>query len=76
MSAFSLFYDEINGSSFESYADYLEKIFKQSDIPVKEVLDLGCGTGGICALLSDRGYDMVGIGPINADTAIVGFGLC
>lgn len=61
MSAFSLFYDEINGSSFESYADYLEKIFKQSDIPVKEVLDLGCGTGGICALLSDRGYDMVGI---------------
>ena len=54
-------YDEINGSAYLPYADYLAKCFLSADIEVKEVLDLGCGTGGICAILADRGYDMVGI---------------
>jgi SAM-dependent methyltransferase len=39
----------------------LVSAFKHADITVKEVLDLGCGTGGICALLADRGYDMVAL---------------
>ncbi len=54
-------YDQINGSAYLPYADYLEESFKLADIDVKEVLDLGCGTGGITALLADRGYDMIGL---------------
>ena len=54
-------YDRINGEAYRPYADMLEEAFKLSDIEVKEVLDLGCGTGGITALLADRGYDMIGL---------------
>lgn len=54
-------YDQINGSAYLPYADYLEESFKLADIDVKEVLDLGCGTGGITSLLADRGYDMIGL---------------
>ncbi len=63
MSFFTLaeIYDRINGEAYVPYADMLSDYFKLSDIPVREVLDLGCGTGGITALLADRGYDMVGL---------------
>lgn len=54
-------YDRINGEAYKPYADMLEDFFKLSDIPVREVLDLGCGTGGITALLADKGFDMIGL---------------
>lgn len=54
-------YDHINGNAYLPYADFLEKCFKKADIPVREVLDMGCGTGGIASLLADRGYDMVAL---------------
>ena len=54
-------YDRINGNAYIPYADMLEDMFKFSDIKVREVLDLGCGTGGITANLADRGYDMIGL---------------
>ena len=56
------FYDGVNGEAYAPYADYLvNECFSKADIPVREVLDLGCGTGAICALLAKRGYDMAGI---------------
>lgn len=63
MSFYSLaeIYDRINGSAYEPYAEMLVNDFSLADIPVREVLDLGCGTGGITALLADRGYDMIGL---------------
>lgn len=61
MSAFASLYDGINGSAYPHYADFLCECFSKSEIPVREVLDLGCGTGGIASLLASRGYDMVGI---------------
>ncbi len=63
MSFYSLaeIYDSINGSAYKPYAEMLISDFALADIPVREVLDLGCGTGGITALLADRGYDMIGL---------------
>ena len=37
-------------------ADYLEKLFRISRIPVRTVLDLACGTGTIACLLAAKGY--------------------
>lgn len=46
---------------YERRADYLEKLFKRSRIPVRTVLDLACGTGEITALLTERGYELIGV---------------
>jgi len=40
-------------------ADWLERAFRKSAVPVKSVLDLGCGTGTIACLLAERGYDVI-----------------
>lgn len=54
-------YDRINGDQYIPYATYLKEVFaRYGDIPVKEVLDLGCGTGSIAALLAED-YDMVAL---------------
>ncbi len=60
-SAVAEFYDSINGSAYAPYAEFLVKAFGYAEIKVNEVLDLGCGTGGICAILADKGYDMIGV---------------
>lgn len=54
-------YDRINGEAYLPYAEMLDKAFALADIKVREVLDLGCGTGGITAILADMGYDMIGL---------------
>ncbi len=55
-------YDRINGDQYAPYAAFLQEVFtKFSLIPVREVLDLGCGTGRIAALLADAGFDMVAL---------------
>ena len=40
-------------------ADYLEKLFQKSGIPVHTVLDLACGTGEMTAILTERGYELI-----------------
>ncbi len=60
-------YDSVNGDQYRSYADFAKAVFNtHADIKVAEVLDLGCGTGGITALLAETGYDTVGV-DISAD---------
>ena len=44
---------------YERRADYLEKLFKRSQIPVHTVLDLACGTGEMTAILTARGYELI-----------------
>ena len=45
--------------SYRKRADWLEKLFKKSRIPVETVLDLACGTGTIACLLAERGYQVI-----------------
>ena len=55
-------YDTLTGDvDYERRADYLEKLFQKSRIPVHTVLDLACGTGRMTALLTERGYELVGV---------------
>ena len=46
---------------YEKRADFIEKLFRRSRIPVHTVLDLACGTGSVTALLAQRGLPVVGV---------------
>lgn len=60
-------YDTLAGSydslmsdgSYQKRANWLERLFKKSRIPVQTVLDLACGTGTIACLLAERGYTVI-----------------
>ena len=57
------FYDALNGEfDFKKWADYIEKQMKKyGRTPIREMLDLGCGTGRMTFEMHKRGYDMVGL---------------
>ncbi|NLB56061.1 MAG: class I SAM-dependent methyltransferase, partial [Lentisphaerae bacterium] len=42
-------------------ADFIERLFKRHDFNPVTVLDLGCGTGGFCVEMHERGYDVIGV---------------
>ena len=55
-------YDRLTGDvNYERRADYIEKLFKKSRIPVHTVLDLACGTGTMTAILTGRGYELISV---------------
>jgi len=55
-------YDELTGDvAYERRADYLERLFQKSRLPVRTVLDLACGTGNMTAVLTERGYELIGV---------------
>ncbi len=55
-------YDALTGDvAYEKRADYLEKLFRRAPGPVHTVLDLACGTGTMTWLLTERGYEMIGV---------------
>ena len=45
---------------YAAWADYLEKHFSRSKLPIRTVLDLACGTGSLTCELARRGYEMIG----------------
>lgn len=47
--------------AYEKRADFIEWLFQRSRIPVKQVLDLACGTGTMTWLLTGRGYEMIAV---------------
>lgn len=62
-SSFAYIYDSLTMDvEYEKRADYLEELFKKHFGRKPElVCELGCGTGTMCNILSDRDYDMIGI---------------
>lgn len=46
---------------YPAWADYVERHFAKSRLPIRSVLDLACGTGSLTCLLAQRGYDMTGV---------------
>ena len=55
-------YDALTGDvQYEKRADYIEKLFHRSRIPVHTVLDLACGTGTMTWILTARGYELIAV---------------
>ena len=58
----ALSYDALTEDvEYQKRADYLEKLFRKSRIPVRTVLDLACGTGTMTWLLTARGYELIAV---------------
>lgn len=60
---FAYLYDKLTDDvNYQARVDYIEKLF---DIHLKNkpelIADIGCGTGTVCNIMHDRGYDMIGI---------------
>lgn len=57
------YYDLTNqDKDYERECDFLEMLFKDhSYIPIKSLIDAGCGTGAHAIPLAKRGYEVVGI---------------
>ena len=55
-------YDQLTADvRYRAWADYLERHFARSAIPIRTVLDLACGTGSLTRILAERGYEMIGV---------------
>ena len=56
------FYDGLTKDvDYKEFADFYDEIFASYGAKPEIVADLACGTGTLTALLSERGYDSVGI---------------
>ena len=45
---------------YERFADFYEEVFSAYGVKPQMILDLACGTGTLTAILSGRGYEMIG----------------
>ena len=59
---FAYFYDEFNGEAdYQSLFSYVQARLRANGIHDGIVADLGCGTGDLTLMLSQAGYDMIGV---------------
>lgn len=55
---YDLFMDNV---PYEEWCEYIRDILHQYGIENGLLLDLGCGTGKMCRIMSQYGYDLIGI---------------
>ena len=55
---YDLFMDNV---PYEEWCEYIKDILHQYGIEDGLLLDLGCGTGKMCRIMSQYGYDLIGI---------------
>ena len=59
---FAYFYDEFNGEAdYDALYKHIQKELAAHGIADGIVADLGCGTGELTLMLTQAGYDMIGI---------------
>jgi len=46
---------------YGDFADFYEKVFRERSKAVKTLLDVGCGTGTLTAIMAQRGYETVAV---------------
>ena len=61
--SYAQFYDSFyRDKDYAGECDFLEQMFsRHATATVREILDLGCGTGGHVLRLLERGYDVSGV---------------
>ena len=56
------FYDQLTTDvPYQRWADYIEKQFARCKAPVHTIVELGCGTGTLAAILAQRGYQVTAV---------------
>ena len=67
---FAYIYDILTDDvEYEKRAEYIDMLIRENFDGKAELLcDLGCGTGSLCVLMADKGYDCIGID--NSDTML------
>ncbi|MBQ9912995.1 MAG: methyltransferase domain-containing protein [Clostridia bacterium] len=59
---FAYYYDLLTGNvDYESRTDYISSLLAENGVGKGILLDLACGTGTVSLLLSERGYDVIGV---------------
>lgn len=59
---FAYFYDELNSAAdYDALYQYIQGELKAHDIQDGILADLGCGTGDLTLMLTQAGYDVIGI---------------
>ncbi len=61
-SSFAEVYDKfMDNVPYDEWCGYITMLLRKYGISDGIVLDLGCGTGSVSEILSDAGYDMIGV---------------
>lgn len=55
---YDMFMDNVD---YQTWSEMIVKLLKENNINEGQIVDLGCGTGNVTELLSDSGYEMIGI---------------
>lgn len=60
--SFASYYDILtNNISYKKRAEYFNEILRRNSITDGILVDLGCGTGSLCEIMYDLGYNVIGV---------------
>ncbi len=60
-SQLSSFYDQMVGADYQSICDFICNKIEKYNPSANLLVDLGCGSGTLSMLLSEKGYDIIGV---------------